>query len=164
VTPSLRRRLKKPVGTLYLPRQLKSGKFLTSLRTSPLVITVGDRVTESLQALGRTPDVQVVDEVERRVRRQAPDVPYVTLFRAQNPAGAITFEAVRAIAGALAGKKPARVLIDGEEDLLAITAIEAAPLGSLLCYGQPGIGVVAVVIDERAKSSAGRILAAMKPE
>lgn len=125
---------------------------------------MGDRVTESMQELGRTPDVQIVDEVERRVKRHAPDVPYVALFRAQNPAGTITFEAVRAIGGALQGKKPARVLIDGEEDLLAIPAIEAAPLGSLLYYGQPGIGVVTVVIDERAKSSAKRILASMKPE
>jgi len=38
----------------------------------------------------------------------------------------------------------------------------AAPLGSSLYYGQPGQGVVFVAIDERAKSSAERTLAAME--
>ncbi len=121
-------------------------------------------MTETLQALGRTPDVQVVDEVERRVRRTPPEVPFVRLLRASNPAGTITAEAIVALENALLGEKPARVLIDGEEDLLAIPAIEAAPLGSLLYYGQPGEGVVMVVVDERAKLSASGILAGMKKE
>ena len=128
------------------------------------MITVGDRVTETMQALGRTPDVQVVDEVERRVRRQAPDVPYVRLFMALNPAGSITFDAVVAIERALAGDKPARVLIQGEEDLLAIPAIVLAPEGSSLFYGQPGQGVVMVTVDARARASAERHMLAMRRE
>jgi len=60
------------VGTLYRAEQLHEREFLDCLLSSPLVISVGDRVTESLHALGRTPDVQVVDEVERRVKRAAP--------------------------------------------------------------------------------------------
>jgi uncharacterized protein (UPF0218 family) len=135
-----------------------------ALRSSPLVISVGDRVTESLQALGRTPDVQVVDEVERRVKREAPDVPFVRLLRAVNPAGTITLASIEAVRSALVGEKPARVLIEGEEDLLAIPAIEAAPLGSTLYYGQPGEGVVLVRIDEGAKASVKRTLARMKRE
>jgi hypothetical protein len=125
---------------------------------------VGDRVTETLQALGRTPDVQVIDEVERRARRMPPEAPYVRLVRASNPAGTITMEAMAAVKNALEGGKPARVLIDGEEDLLAIPAIEAAPLGSSLYYGQPGEGVVVVIIDDRAKSSARAMFASMNQE
>lgn len=125
---------------------------------------MGDRVTETMQELGRTPDVQVVDEVERRVRRAAPDVPYVTLFRAANPAGTITFGAIRAIELAFASEKPSRVLIDGEEDLLALPAVDSAPLGSSLYYGQPGVGVVLVEVDERAKASVERRMSAMGRE
>ncbi len=164
VTPALRRKLKRPVGTLYRANQLKRPPFLRTLRTSPFVISVGDRVTETLQALGRTPDVQVVDEVERRVRRLPPEVPYVRLVRASNPAGTITTEAIEALRDALGGEKPVRVLIEGEEDLLAIPAIEAAPPGAALYFGQPGEGVVMVLVDARAKSSAKSIFAAMKPE
>ena len=164
VTPALRRKLKKPVGTLYRANQLKRPPFLLGLRTSPFVISVGDRVTETLQALGRTPDVQVVDEVERRMKRPPPEVPYVRLVRASNPAGSITAEAIEAVRNALEGEKPARVLIEGEEDLLAIPAIEAAPPGTSLYYGQPGEGVVMVLVDERARLSARSMIAAMKPE
>ncbi len=114
-----------------------------------------------MHELGRTPDVQVVDQVERRVRRSAPDVPYVTLFRAANPAGVITSEAIRAIELAFASEKPSRVLIEGEEDLLALPAVDSAPLGSSLYYGQPGVGVVLVRVDERAKASVDRRMTAM---
>ena len=60
--------------------------------------------------------MQVVDEVERRVKRDAPDVPFVRLLRAANPAGTITLDSIQAVRSALEGVKPARVLIDGEED------------------------------------------------
>lgn len=126
------------------------------------MIAVGDKVTESLQELGRTPDVQVIDETEGRVRRLPPEVPYVRILRAKNPAGTITREATEAVRGAFAGAKPVRVLIEGEEDLLAIPAIDAAPEGSVLYYGQPGKGVVRVSVDGRAKSSVRRSLSLMR--
>jgi len=122
---------------------------------------VGDRVTETAQQLGRTPEVQVVDGYERRERRAPPDIPYVRLLKAANPPGVITRAADSAVRSAVEGLKPARVLIDGEEDLLAIIAIDAAPIGSSVYYGQPGTGVVLVTVDERAKSSVGRILTSM---
>jgi GTP-dependent dephospho-CoA kinase len=149
---------------LYTPNQVRSSRFGEDLRTSPLVITVGDRVTETAQELGRTPDVQVVDGFERRKRRTPPDIPYVRLLKASNPAGVITNAAESAVRSAIGGRKPARVLIEGEEDLLAIIAIDAAPIGSSVYYGQPGVGVVLVTVDERAKSSVGRILTSMRKE
>lgn len=152
------------MGTLYRAEQLHEREFMDALLSSPLVISVGDRVTESLHALGRTPDVQVVDEVERRVKRDAPDVPFVRLLRAANPAGTITLGSIEAVRSALEGVKPSRVLIDGEEDLLAIPAIEAAPVGSTLYYGQPGEGLVMVRIDERAKASVRLTYARMTRE
>ena len=120
-------------------------------------------MTESLQELGRTPDVQIIDQVERRTRRPPPEVPFVRLYRATNPAGTITLEAIAAVTGAVKGEKPARVLIEGEEDLLAITAIETAPIGASIYYGQPGVGVVVVGVDERSKASVRRTMASMVP-
>lgn len=137
---------------------------MDTLRSAPLVITVGDRVTQTMHELGRDPDLQVVDEVERRLPREAPSAPYSRLLRAANPAGTVTAEAARAIGSALKGEKPARILIEGEEDLLVIPAVDAAPLGSAIYYGQPGVGVVLVRVDERAKSSVKRILSSMEEE
>ena len=161
LTPALRRRLKRPLGALYTADRFGSKDFLATLSASHMLITVGDRVTEFAHKLGRTPDVQVVDELERRRARIAPDVPFSRLLKARNPAGSIASEAIIAVRKALKGKKPVRVLIAGEEDLLAIPAVEAAPLGSVVYYGQPGIGVVVVAVDVRAKASVARIMSAM---
>ncbi len=152
LTPSVRRRLKRPLGRLLLAPQLKSGWHLLELTEAKLVITVGDRVTETLHAIGRTPDVQVVDEVERRVKRAAPRVPFAKQLQVRNPAGRITQRAIACIRSAVRSrKKPARVLVEGEEDLLAIPAVIEAPLGSLVYYGQPRVGVVSVNVDREAK-------------
>jgi len=164
LTPALRRKLKRPLGVLYPADRLASKDFLDTLSSSHAVITVGDRVTEFAYQLGRTPEVQVVDELERRQTRKAPEVPYSRLLKAKNPAGSITSEAIIAVRKAVKGKKPARVLVEGEEDLLAISAVEAAPLGSTVYYGQPGMGVVVVAVDERAKAATKRIMSAMWKE
>jgi len=165
LTPAVRRRLKRPLGVLYVGPALDSREFLDRIRTSPMLISVGDRVTEFAEEMGRTPDVQVVDEVERRESREAPDVPFSRLMKAKNPAGSITSAAIAAVRKAIKSrKKPARVLIEGEEDLLAIPAVEAAPLGATLLYGQPGIGVVVVAVDESAKESVRKIYSEMWKE
>jgi hypothetical protein len=126
-----------------------------------MVITVGDRVTETLGKIGRTPDVQVVDGVERRVAREAPGVPYARLVRVKNPAGTLTAGAIGGMKRAFEGRKPVRVWVDGEEDLMAILAIAMAPLSAVVFYGQPGVGVVVVKTNALAKSKNRAILAKM---
>jgi GTP-dependent dephospho-CoA kinase len=162
LTPSIRRRLKRPLGRLFRAPELSGEEFSATLDRARMVVTVGDRVTESIYEMGRTPDVQVVDQVERRVKRKAPEIPFERLIEAKNPAGVITGEAIQALRQAFEGDLPARVLIHGEEDLLAIPAVDQAPLGSVVFYGQPGEGVVAVVVDDRAKASSRRTLLAMR--
>ena len=126
-----------------------------------MVITVGDRVTETLGEVGRTPEVQVVDGIERRSRRELPRVPYARLVKIKNPAGRITTGAIEGMRRAMLGKKPVRVLVDGEEDLLAMLAIAMAPISATVLYGQPLVGVVAVKADAVAKARNRAVLAKM---
>lgn len=129
---------------------------------SSAVVTVGDRVTETLQeATGRSPDVFVVDGRERRAVREVPRIAHGPTLRAKNPAGTITRDARAAVKKAFAGDKPAMVLIDGEEDLLTIPAVMEAPLGAVVFYGQPLKGVVAVEVTDKSKDGARKILEAM---
>ena len=149
---SLRERLGAPLGKLFTDEETGSRAFLAELRKAKFVVTVGDRITERIAELGRVPDVQVVDGRERRMQRRTPDVKYMSLVRVRNPAGGITDEALEGISRAFERKeRPVRVLVEGEEDLLAIPAIEAAPLGASLYYGQPMVGVVLVRVDRTAK-------------
>jgi len=117
-----------------------------------MVVTVGDRVTETLGARGRIPDIQVVDSVENRKARLPPDIPYARVLSVGNPAGTITEDAINGIREAFRGRKPVRVVVTGEEDLLAIPVIALAPISALVFYGQPGEGIVVVRADAEAKS------------
>lgn len=149
---SLRPMLGKPLGRLFKPEEIDGDEFVSLIRGVPMLITVGDRVTETVGLAGRAPDVQVVDSRERRVARLPPDVPFQRLVKVRNPAGSITQEAIEGLKEAFVGKMPVRVMVDGEEDLLAIPAIALAPLSSVLLYGQPGEGIVAVRVGSDTKA------------
>jgi uncharacterized protein (UPF0218 family) len=158
--PALRQRLSKPVGKLFSQSEIDSPQFKVTLDAS-LVITVGDRTTETIFRLGRTPDIQVVDLVEMRKARDEPKVPFKSLIRVRNPAGKLTEEAIRGICGAFKTLGAVRVLVTGEEDLLVLPAIARAPSGSSLYYGQPSEGIVFVRIDQASKDSARAIIREM---
>jgi uncharacterized protein (UPF0218 family) len=160
LSEALRKRLSKPLGRLFASSDLASEEFLSTLR-APTVITVGDRVTEAVFALGKAPDIQVVDQLEMRHPRQPPDVPYNSLIRVNNPAGHLTEEAIRGICGAFKQPRPVRVLVTGEEDLLVLPSVARAPLGSSLYYGQPNEGIVFVKVDQDSKDSTRTIMKEM---
>ena len=163
LTPSLRRRLKRPLGRLFPSSEVRGEEFLELSTRSSFVVAVGDRVTETFQELtGRSPDVFVVDGRERRAAREVPRIPHASTVLAKNPPGGISRAARLAVKKAFASEKPAMVLIDGEEDLLAIPALIEAPIGALVFYGQPLKGVVAVEVDEKAKKRANDLLEAMR--
>ncbi len=162
LTPELRRKLKRPLGQLFPAVDVRGEDFLATVAGASMVVTVGDRVTETLQGtMGKSPDVFVVDGMERRVAREVPRVAHGSTIRAKNPAGSITKAARSAIRRAFAGEKPVMVLIDGEEDLLTIPAVIDAPLGAVVFYGQPLEGVVAIKVDEKSKASARDVLQKM---
>src|SRR3989441_4996470 len=159
---SLRERLAKPIGKLFKDEETNGRAFRSGLERATFVITVGDRVTERIAELGRIPEVQVVDGRERRVERRMPDVHYSRLIRGRNPPGTITNEALDGIARAVEGRHGAvRAVVEGEEDLLSIAAVAAAPIGSKIYYGQPLVGVVLVRVDRAAKRRNGEILKEM---
>jgi uncharacterized protein (UPF0218 family) len=162
LTPSLRRRLKRPLGRLFPAVDVRGEEFLALVSEASFVVTVGDRVTETFQEVaGRSPDVFVVDGLERRSAREIPRIAHGASIKAKNPPGGITRAAMAAMKKALAGPKPVMVLIDGEEDLLTIPAVVDAPSGAIVFYGQPLRGVVAVTVDEKSKASAKKILEMM---
>ena len=43
------------------------------------------------------------------------------------------------------------IIVEGEEDLLTLPVIKFAPLGALVVYGQPYVGMVLVMVTERTK-------------
>ena len=157
----LRSELARPLGKVFDAEQAKGSAFARLAKSASVVVTVGDRVTDTLELAGRTPDVHVIDGVERRSRRELPDVPYDRLVMVRNPPGVLTQEAIDGVREAFAGRSPVRVQVDGEEDLMAMLAIVMAPVGAVVFYGQPKVGVVAVKVDAASKARSRSILAKM---
>ena len=153
--PALEEELRRPLGPVMDERSA------LSVLSSGRAVLVGDRVSSSLCSLGLRPWVHVVDMRERRSPSSFPPCPFERSLYAQNPPGTITRQAAEAIEEAMSCSSPARVLVEGEEDLLALVAIYVGN-GALVAYGQPGLGIAVVdTSDPRARALAERALLSM---
>jgi uncharacterized protein (UPF0218 family) len=117
------------------------------LEGSKKIITVGDATTERLLTFGITPDIAVIDGVERRSLRDKE-------MLCTNPAGMISRGAVQVLHSALETPAPVMVIVEGEEDMLALPLFTMAPKGSAVLYGQPLEGIVLVNITEEKQNQA----------
>jgi hypothetical protein len=124
------------------------------------IILVGDSVSRQATQAGILSDVMIIDNLEKRRRAIVYAYQKDRVIRAKNKAGTIEQNARIAVERAIRGEA-SLVEIDGEEDLLALIAVLAAPNGSLVVYGQPDEGIVLVRVSERRKAEAGRILEQM---
>jgi uncharacterized protein (UPF0218 family) len=153
--------LKQAFGTLVPDSQVTKQKMATMLKGAKKIIAVGDATTERLVNFGMVPDIAVVDGKERRSKRSYPTNYQAKELRCANPAGTISNDAVKVLQDAMQMPPPVRVLVDGEEDMLALPVFAMAPEGSAVLYGQPLEGLVVVKItpakQQQAKDLMDRI-------
>jgi len=159
---SLRPELQKPLGKIFKDEKLLLRCIDTSKHT--LMIAVGDIIVDSLMKEGIDPDVKVIDHKSRREKTDL----FAKLRNNQkgptliNNPGTINFktaEVIKAkIKSALYKKEKSWIVVDGEEDLLALPAILFAPLGSLVLYGHWEHGIISVEIDGKIKKKTQKLL------
>lgn len=156
----LRDELKKPWGRLIPAHEISKQRLLEEAAEAKLVVAVGDATTETLSRLTLIPEIYAIDAKEKRGVRQPPKLDAKSEIKVKNPAGYVSDEAVRAILRAYNLEKPVKILVEGEEDLLALIFFAAYPEGTVVFYGQPNEGVVAAKV-ELYKERAAQILAQM---
>jgi len=157
--------LKKPQGLLIegpLEKTMKRLKELIEKEKPSTVISVGDVVSRSMIEYGVSLNVLIVDNKVMRKPIQPITVDADQTLYAKNPQGAITDEAWTVIRSAVEQKGRTRVMVDGEEDLLALIAVLSAPEHALVVYGQPHVGIVVVKVTEETKEKMRRIVDAME--
>jgi len=148
---------KKPAGVLIRNEKISIDSLSPYLKTQ-LIISVGDATTEKLLSLGIVPSVQIVDGREQREKRKLPEKRYATEIKCINPAGGISKDAISAVKQALTSEKPVRITVDGEEDLMGAVVLAFAPDDSVMFYGQPLEGLVAVRINEESRRRFGEVI------
>ncbi|CAI9832298.1 MAG: GTP-dependent dephospho-CoA kinase family protein [Nitrosopumilus sp.] len=158
---SMRDAARAPLGEL-IPDGDVDGRLAMLLRGAARIITVGDRTTERLLSMGAVPSLQIVDGLERRSARAAPDPGGAHVLRVDNPAAHVTRGAADAIRRAMGMEPPVRIHVTGEEDLLVIPACIHAPDGAVVLYGQPGEGMVAVTVGPQVRNKTAALLASME--
>jgi len=158
-TEETRRKVRRPLGIL-LKKESEIKGLLNDFKG--FLITVGDVVSKSIIEMGFEPDLCIVDG--KTMRKPMPVAECLKksrrVFKLKNPPGGISEDSWMVIKEASSYSK-STVIVEGEEDFLTLVAIQSAPEGSLVLYGQPGEGVVAIRVDESSRKMVSEILGTM---
>jgi uncharacterized protein (UPF0218 family) len=159
-------RLKEPFGRLLPGTPAKTMSALNSIisQTQPRRITaVGDVVSRETLVAGITVNLRILDHISMRRPTAAFNLKVSRTYRVKNPAGVITLEAWETIKKAMKDNE-ALIVVEGEEDLLALPCIVESPNNCLVLYGQPSKGLVVVDTNSKVKDEASLILSRMTRE
>lgn len=155
----LREAFKDPFGPVYT-----DANHLREELGEP-VIAVGDVVTRHLTRASARPDLAVIDWVTERetlAETERPDIEgYDERIDVENPAAVLTKSLLRVLRTGIEQDETTVIVVDGEEDLATLPALVVAPDGASIVYGQPGEGMVHVVVDDEVKERARELLSRM---
>ena len=159
-------RLKEPFGRLLPGTPAKTISELNSIisQTRPRkVVAVGDVVSRETLVAGIRVDLRILDHISMRRPTAAFNLKVKKTYTVRNPAGVITLEAWETIKRAM-NDEEALIIVEGEEDLLALPCIVESPIDSLVLYGQPSKGLVVVHTNLKVKNEARLMLSRMVRE
>jgi uncharacterized protein (UPF0218 family) len=107
------------------------------------------------------PDIVVVDNKTLRAQIK-PIVHGLKEINVPNEAATINAKAWLALRTAVTLKRRVAIVVEGEEDLLVLPLLAEMPLGSVIAYGQPHEGLVAVTVSEERRDWARGFLNRME--
>lgn len=151
----MRGKLREPFGKLL------GEKEFPSLKGSK-IIAVGDIAAYNLLKTGIDPKVVVIDKRTRRGETSQATRDALSSFgagaeiRVENRPGFIESGVWPAIKRAI--RDGGRVVVDGEEDLLAIPCVLLAPDGWSVVYGLPDRGLVVIKVNKEIKEKFNKML------
>lgn len=167
LTEELRTELKRPLGLLLVEKDKTITKDLRKIlekQKRGKTIIIGDYTAKRILKDGLIADIYIIDNRIMRRSISPINLKLEQTIHVTNPAGMITEEAWRAVEEALQSEKRTKLVIQGEEDLLALPAILSSPIGSLVLYGQPERGLVVVEVTEKKKIEIGQIIDRMEED
>lgn len=158
----------------YLPDYLRAnlqvpmGIVITNTEDIPRssnIIAVGDIVSLNLKKANYPTAVNIIDYKTRRENIDKKEIEQYFPRTSQqliNPAGTINSSSANTILSAIAKYQKTKatqvIVVDGEEDLLALPAMLLSPLDTYIIYGQYSVGMILVKVTENIKFLAKQYL------
>jgi GTP-dependent dephospho-CoA kinase len=161
LSPEDVRLLKIPFGILIHDKYITKRKIKGILKNAEQVISVGDCTTDRLLSFDIIPDILVIDGIERRAKRSDglhSKIMTVKELHCSNPPGSVSKEAFFVLCQALAMPGPIKVIVNGEEDMLALPIIAIAREKAAVLYGQPLEGMVVVNVNSEMQIKAKNLM------
>ena len=145
--------MKIPLGILLPENQANKENIQNHISSNSYVITVGDRTTEKMLDFDLIPSLQIIDNLEKREKRESLKLSdNTTELKVNNPPTEITSQSIDLIKKAFTMQPPVRINVSGEEDLLVIPVCIHAPENAIVLYGQPNEGLVLVKVTPEIRN------------
>ena len=164
---SLDLELKTPMGSLFPgPEDLPEVAMTEALESlSPnhgSIVAVGDVSVATMLDLEIIPDIGIIDGMTKRQElddsEKVSTVQFQNHLHCNNPPGHISPSMISSIKQALASNQKTLINVEGEEDLAPIIIHCLAPVGTVVIYGQPRVGVVVQITSLSVKERCRNIL------
>ena len=159
----LRSLLKEPLGELIIGQEeiiIARIKEIIEKKKPNKIITIGDNVSRLFSINQIRTDLKIIDNREKRKPVLKHHYEEKHIFKVFNPAGVIE-ELVWPVIAEAIKKGNSLLIVEGEEDLLTLPTLYLSPKNSLIVYGQPNQGAVAVIKTKLIKEKIENILKMM---
>ncbi|MBA3749383.1 MAG: GTP-dependent dephospho-CoA kinase family protein [Nitrosopumilus sp.] len=156
INPKYADLLKEPFGILIRENEVDKEKLYPFIKKSVKIITVGDTTTEKLVAFGYIPDLSIIDNKEKRmIKSKTIKYQVEKRIHCENRPGEINIEVINLIKKLTKLKfNKIQIIIEGEEDLVALPLFMYSPNKWTIFYGQPNEGLVVVKITNNIRKKA----------
>ncbi|MGN6349502.1 MAG: GTP-dependent dephospho-CoA kinase family protein [Candidatus Nitrosocosmicus sp.] len=151
--------LKEPFGLLIEEDGVNRERILLYIKKSIKIVTVGDTTTDKLLNFGFIPNLSIIDNKEKRILIDTPiEYDVEKKIYCENKPGEISEQVIDIIKEiTVIDFNRIQIIIDGEEDLLALPLFMLSPNNWTIFYGQPNFGLVVVEIDQALREKAKSI-------
>ena len=155
---------KVPEEALEILRE-PQGKLISKAELQKLkgtIVSVGDETTLSLIEAGINPKLSIVDfKIKRKPIDEEKKLKLknwaVKILKAKNPKGFISLDSWKKIKESIQLEN-ALLIVEGEEDLLALACFFLFPEGTKILYGQPDKGLVLMDVNNKKKQDYANLL------
>jgi GTP-dependent dephospho-CoA kinase len=156
INPRYSNLLKEPFGLLIKENEVTKTKIYAFINESAKIVTVGDTTTQKFVEFGYTPDLSIIDNKEKRkTKSNNLELQVDKVIYCENRPGELNIQVMDLIKKITSIKfNKIQIIIEGEEDLIALPLFMYSPNKWTIFYGQPNEGLVVVEMNNDRRKRA----------